>query len=38
LDREATRKKAREELASTGLEPEEIHRLADALVALGARR
>jgi cyclohexadienyl dehydratase len=36
LDREATRRKAREELASTGLEGEEIDRLADALVALGA--
>jgi cyclohexadienyl dehydratase len=35
LDREATRRKAREELASTGLEGEEIDRLADALVALG---
>jgi cyclohexadienyl dehydratase len=38
LDREATRKKAREELSSTGLEPEAIHRLADALVELGVRR
>jgi cyclohexadienyl dehydratase len=35
LDREATRRKAREELASTGLEGEEIDRLADALVELG---
>ncbi|WNG33263.1 transporter substrate-binding domain-containing protein [Archangium violaceum] len=38
LDREATRRKAREELASTGLEGEEIDRLADALVELGAAR
>ncbi|AKI98806.1 cyclohexadienyl dehydratase [Archangium gephyra] len=38
LEREATRRKAREELASTGLEGEEIDRLADALVALGAGR
>ncbi|MFY0566585.1 transporter substrate-binding domain-containing protein [Archangium lansingense] len=38
LDREATRRKAREELASTGLEGEEIDRIADALVALGAAR
>jgi cyclohexadienyl dehydratase len=37
LDREATRKTAREELASTGLEVEDIHRLADALRELGAR-
>jgi cyclohexadienyl dehydratase len=35
LDREATRRKAREELASTDLEGEEIDRLADALVELG---
>jgi cyclohexadienyl dehydratase len=35
LDGEATRRKAREELASTGLEGEEIDRLADALVQLG---
>ncbi|MFL5356046.1 transporter substrate-binding domain-containing protein [Archangium sp.] len=35
LDREATRRKAHEELASTGLEGEEIDRLADALVQLG---
>lgn len=35
LERDAIRKKAREELASTGLEGEEIDRLADALVALG---
>jgi len=38
LDRETTRRKAREELASTGLEGEEIDRLADALVQLGAAR
>jgi cyclohexadienyl dehydratase len=38
LDREATRRKAREELAPTGLEDEEIDRLADALVELGAAR
>ncbi|HYO68988.1 MAG TPA: transporter substrate-binding domain-containing protein [Archangium sp.] len=38
LDREATRRKAREELASSGLEGEELDRLADALVALGAGR
>jgi cyclohexadienyl dehydratase len=38
LVRETTRRKAREELASTGLEGEEIDRLADALVALGAAR
>jgi cyclohexadienyl dehydratase len=38
LDRDATRRKAREELASTGLEGEEIDRLADALVALGTAR
>ncbi|MFE8603936.1 transporter substrate-binding domain-containing protein [Archangium violaceum] len=38
LDRDDTRRKAREELASTGLEGEEIDRLADALVALGAAR
>ncbi|PTL85090.1 transporter substrate-binding domain-containing protein [Vitiosangium sp. GDMCC 1.1324] len=38
LDREATRRKAREELASTGLKAEEIDRLADALVELGATR
>ncbi|QRK12267.1 transporter substrate-binding domain-containing protein [Archangium violaceum] len=38
LDREATRRKAREELASTGLEVEEIDRIADALVELGAAR
>lgn len=35
LDREATRRKAREELASTGLEGEDIDRLADTLVGLG---
>lgn len=35
LDREATRRKAREELASSGLQGEEIDRLADALVQLG---
>lgn len=38
LDRDATRRRAREELASTGLGMEEIDRLADALVALGAAR
>lgn len=38
LEREAMRRKAREELASTGLEGEEIDRLADALVELGAAR
>jgi cyclohexadienyl dehydratase len=38
LDREATRRKAREELASTGLEGEQIDRLADALRELGAAR
>jgi cyclohexadienyl dehydratase len=36
LEREAIRRKAREELASTGLEGEAIDRLADALVELGA--
>jgi len=35
LDRDALRRKAREELASTGLEGGEIDRLADALVELG---
>jgi cyclohexadienyl dehydratase len=35
LDRDTTRRQAREALASTGLEGEEADRLADALVALG---
>lgn len=35
LEREATRREAREALASTGLQGEEIDRLADALVLLG---
>ncbi|EPX58343.1 hypothetical protein D187_004099 [Cystobacter fuscus DSM 2262] len=38
LEREATRRKAREELASTGLEGAEMDRLADALVELGTAR
>ncbi|HEX8820269.1 MAG TPA: transporter substrate-binding domain-containing protein [Archangium sp.] len=38
LDRDTLRRKAREELASTGLEGEAIDRLADALVELGTRR
>jgi cyclohexadienyl dehydratase len=38
LDRDATRRKAREELAATGLEGEEIDRLADRLVELGVSR
>ncbi|ATB33548.1 transporter substrate-binding domain-containing protein [Melittangium boletus] len=36
LDRDSLRRKAREDLASTGLEGGEIDRLADALVDLGA--
>lgn len=38
LDRDTTRRKAHEALASAGLRDEDIDRLADALVALGGAR